>query len=126
MVLGFFAYRLPTTTLVRIKADGLISGQAPHDHIMGGFWKLPMLRIADLLKDGRIQLEYAQYEMSLTETGEYQTSQDAYKAANSDRLRKRKLQCLSEIKDIKESLASKQKELEEIVTQQKELWVLSP
>ena len=120
MVLGFFAYRLPVTTLVKIQARGLIGGRAPYDHVMGGFWKLPALSVADLLKDGEIQMSFAPYEMSLTQTGPWKTATELCGEASASCLRKRKAECLTEIAEMRNQLAFKQSELEGITQKLKQ------
>ena len=125
MVLGFFAYRVPVTTLVKIQARGLIGGRAPYDHVMGGFWKLPALSVADLLKDGEIQMSFAPYEMSLTQTGPWKTATELCGEASASCLRKRKAECLTEIAEMRNQLAFKQSELEGITQKLKQGWVHS-
>lgn len=112
MVLGFFAHKLSVQTLVRIKATGLLGNGPPHCHIMGGFWKLSVAHITDLVLDKAICLDYAKYEMSLSYTGAAKTPAQLYSQARIVGLKKRKIELQADIANLKRRIAVRESEVQ--------------
>lgn len=111
MHLGFFAYKLTKLKMVELCYTGLIGGQAPHSHPMGSFWVLRMDILATMLQEGRMQIQYAPYEMTLTMVGQAMTSDSLFLDASVLNLRKRKRQLEADIADLTDQVGAKKSEL---------------
>ena len=117
MHLGFFAYKLAKLKLVELSYTDLIAGAAPFMHPMGAFWVIRMDVLATILHEGRMQIQYALCEMSLTWTGDAKSTEDLVKEAQKLNLRKRGLDLHAEIAELKDIVETKTTELAEVNSQ---------
>ena len=117
MHLGFFAYKLTKLKLVELSYTDLIASSAPYTHPMGAFWVIRMDVLATMLREGRMQIQYAPCEMILTWTGGAKSTEDLVKEAQKLNLRKRRLDLQAEIAELKDALGSKTTELADVNSQ---------